>query len=106
MNKRTDEKFPTFLSDFRQKFPNIKGKEALDYERAQNIEAMHMEKNIIDLLDESKTLKTGQKIVYDMMDKFKEDHLKKFPFERGLFHQCLPNPKDPKEYITVQLVKT
>ena len=106
MSKREDDKFPTFLSDFRHKFPLIKGKESSDYEQAQNIDSIYFEKNRVEAYDDSQALKTGQKVVYDMMDKFKEDHLKKFPFERGLFHQCMPNPKDPRQYITVQLVKT
>ena len=31
--------------------------------------------------------------------------MKKFPFERSVYTQCIPNPKKPNEFITVQIVK-
>lgn len=30
--------------------------------------------------------------------------MKKFPFEKGQYHQCIPNPYLPNEFITVMLV--
>ena len=30
---------------------------------------------------------------------------KKFAFERGNYQQCIPNPRNPKQRITVQLVE-
>ena len=30
--------------------------------------------------------------------------MKKFPFEKGQYHQCIPNPHRPDEFITVMLV--
>ena len=29
---------------------------------------------------------------------------KKFPFEKGAYHQCIPNPIKENEFITVQIV--
>ena len=31
--------------------------------------------------------------------------MKKFPFEKGQFHQCIPNPYRENEFITVMLVE-
>ena len=31
--------------------------------------------------------------------------MKKFPFEKGQYHQCIPNPYHEHEFITVMLVE-
>ena len=85
MSERDKSKNPTFLSEYRHKFSNPKkGRGGIE-----------------SVFDKDTQQKTGQQVVYEMMDKFKSNYLKKFPFEKGMFHQCLPNPQKPEEYITV-----
>ena len=50
-------------------------------------------------------MKKGYDIVKDLKKKFEDDFMKKFPFEYSQFHQCIPNPIEKEEFITVQLMK-
>ena len=34
-----------------------------------------------------------------------QDYIKKFPFEKGQYHQCIPSPYVENEFITVMLVE-
>ena len=47
---------------------------------------------------------TGKDIIKKLMESHELNYQKKFPFDRGVFHQCLPNPHREKEFITVQIV--
>ena len=47
----------------------------------------------------------GKKFIDTSIQQQGHRYEKKFPFERGQYHQCIPNPKNPKQRITVQLVE-
>ena len=47
----------------------------------------------------------GRQIVTQLKEQYEIDHVKKFPFEKAQYHQCVPNPHNPDEFITVQIVK-
>ena len=40
-------------------------------------------------------------LVNQMLQNYELDYIKKFPFERSQFHQCIPNPVNTSELITV-----
>ena len=39
-----------------------------------------------------------------LLSNYERNYMKKFPFEKGQYHQCIPNPHLPDEFITVMLV--
>lgn len=48
----------------------------------------------------------GQEYVRELVKQQESRYHKKFAFERGQYHQCIPNPVNPSQMITVQLVKS
>ena len=48
---------------------------------------------------------TGEQYVKRLIQQQEDRYQKRLPFERGQYHQCIPNPENPKQLITVQLVK-
>ena len=51
-----------------------------------------------------KPLFHGKDISENLLKHYEENYMKKFPFEKGQFHQCIPNPYIEDEFITVMLV--
>ena len=47
---------------------------------------------------------TGEQYVKALVEQQESRYQKKFAFERGQYHQCIPNPQNEKQMITVQLV--
>ena len=47
---------------------------------------------------------TGEKFINRIAKEQQKSYQKKFAFEKGKYHQCIPNPKNPKQRITVQLI--
>ena len=47
---------------------------------------------------------TGMKVPTEQLKNFRNDIQKKYPFEKGIYHQCIPNPELPGQYITVQFI--
>ena len=46
----------------------------------------------------------GKEFVKKLIQQQEDRYHKKFAFERGQYHQCIPNPMKEKQMITVQLV--
>ena len=46
----------------------------------------------------------GKDFVKALIQQQEERYQKKFAFERGQYHQCIPNPQKETQMITVQLV--
>ena len=46
----------------------------------------------------------GPGISEKLLENYENNYMKKFPFEKGQYHQCIPNPYRQNEYITVMLV--
>ena len=46
----------------------------------------------------------GKQFVETTLQQQAQRYHKKFAFERGQYHQCLPNPRNGRQRITVQLV--
>ena len=46
----------------------------------------------------------GRDVAGKLLDNYERNYMKKFPFEKGQYHQCIPNPYRPDEFITVMLV--
>ena len=47
---------------------------------------------------------TGEKFINRIAKEQQKSYQKKFAFEKGKYHQCISNPKNPRQRITVQLV--
>ena len=47
----------------------------------------------------------GKQIIDQMIKQQAERYEKKFSFEKGIYHQCIPNPKNSNQRITVQLIE-
>ena len=47
----------------------------------------------------------GKEISGKLLNEYQQNHMKKFPFEKGQYHQCIPNPYHSNEFITVMLVE-
>ena len=47
----------------------------------------------------------GRQYVDMLINQHEQTYQKKIPFERGQYHQCIPNPRKKNQLITVQLVK-
>ena len=47
---------------------------------------------------------TGLDVGEKLLANYERNYMKKFPFEKGQYHQCIPNPDRPNEFITVMLV--
>ena len=45
------------------------------------------------------------KVSERLLEDYERNYMKKFPFEKGQFHQCIPNPYRENEFITVMLVE-
>ena len=52
---------------------------------------------------EEPTIK-GMDVANRLLKNYERNYMKKFPFEKGQYHQCIPNPYRPDEFITVMLV--
>ena len=48
---------------------------------------------------------SGREYVDTLINQHEHTYQKKIPFERGQYHQCIPNPRKKNQLITVQLVK-
>ena len=46
----------------------------------------------------------GKQIADKLLKDHEKNFQKKFAFEKGAFHQCIPHPSNDNEFITVQLV--
>ncbi len=46
----------------------------------------------------------GSEYIEKLIKQQEDRYQKKFAFERGQFHQCIPNPKNDNQMITVQKV--
>jgi hypothetical protein len=46
----------------------------------------------------------GKQVVEKLIKTYEKQYAKKYPFEKGQYHQCIPNPLKTEEFITVQLV--
>ena len=46
----------------------------------------------------------GHEFVKKLIEQQESRYHKKFAFERGVYHQCIPNPQKEEQMITVQLV--
>ena len=44
---------------------------------------------------------TGEQYVKALVEQQESRYQKKFAFERGQYHQCIPNPQNEKQMITV-----
>ena len=47
----------------------------------------------------------GKVFIDKTIQQQKERYEKKFAFEKGQYHQCIPNPHNPDQRITVQIVE-
>jgi hypothetical protein len=56
------------------------------------------------LKQEENPTKKGSNVIKTLLKNFDENYVKKFPFERGQFQQCIPNPRKEDEFITLQIV--
>lgn len=56
------------------------------------------------MFDPSEEMK-GKSFVDRLIKQQESRYQKRMPFERGQYHQCLPNPLNDKQLITMQLVK-
>ena len=41
----------------------------------------------------------------ELQKEYEEKYVKKYPLEKGVYTQCIPNPSRPSEFITVQVVR-
>ena len=46
----------------------------------------------------------GKEFIKSMIKQQEDRYQKKFAFERGQYHQCIPNPMVANQMITVQIV--
>ena len=58
----------------------------------------------VDEDEEEKKLVPGKEIADKLLKDYEKNFQKKFVFEKGAFHQCIPHPSNDNEFITVQLV--
>ena len=47
----------------------------------------------------------GKLFIDKTIQQQKERYEKKFAFEKGQYHQCIPNPRNTNQRITVQIVE-
>jgi len=43
----------------------------------------------------------GHQVAQTLLSKHESHYKKMLPYEKGLYHQCLPNPAVENEFITV-----
>ena len=43
--------------------------------------------------------------IKELKKEYEQKYVKTMPFERSVYTQCIPNPKRPAEFITVQMVR-
>ena len=55
--------------------------------------------------EQEKPLLEGKEIASKLLKSYERNYMKKFPYEKGQFHQCIPNPYRENEFITVMLVE-
>ena len=44
---------------------------------------------------------SGLEITKKLIEKYEQDYTRKFKFDKAQYHQCIPNPSDSNEFITV-----
>lgn len=47
---------------------------------------------------------TGKQFVDRLIKQQEDRYYKRIPYEKGLYHQCIPHPKKEDQLITLQLV--
>ena len=58
----------------------------------------------VSVIKQLKPTLQGNHVVDKLIENYETQYVKKFPFEKGQYHQCIPNPINSDEFITVQLV--